>query len=60
METNGGEQITKLELKALLSHLGECVEDTDIDEMIKIAEVNGNGKIDSNNFFNAATKWFHK
>ena len=56
METNGGEQITKLELKALLSHLGECVEDTDIDEMIKIAEVNGNGKIDSNNFFNDATK----
>jgi Ca2+-binding EF-hand superfamily protein len=54
METNGGEQITKLELKALLSHLGECVEDTDIDEMIKIADVNG--KIDSNNFFNAATK----
>ena len=48
METNGSKQITKLELKALLSHLGECVEDTYIDEMIKIADVNG--KIDSNEF----------
>ena len=57
MDTNGDGQVTKEELKALLSQLGESVDDAVIDEMIKIADVNGDGKVDFNEFVKAATEW---
>jgi calmodulin len=50
MNTNGDVQVTKEELKALLSTLGESVDDAVIDEMIKIADLNGDGKVDFNEF----------
>ena len=56
MDTNGDGQVTKEELKALLSTLGESVDDADFDEMIKIADVNGDGKVDFNEFVKAATE----
>jgi Ca2+-binding EF-hand superfamily protein len=56
MDTNGDGQVTKEELKALLSQLGESVDDAVIDEMIKIADVNGDGKVDFNEFVKAATE----
>ena len=46
MDTNGDGQVTKEELKSLLSQLGETVDDAVIDEMIKIADVNGDGNPD--------------
>ena len=56
MDTTSDGQMNKQELKALLSQLGEAVEYAVIDEMIKIADVNGNGKIDFNQFVKAATE----
>ena len=56
MDTNGDGQVTKEELKSLLSQLGEAVDDSVIDEMIKIADVNGDGKVDFNEFVKAATE----
>jgi Ca2+-binding EF-hand superfamily protein len=56
MDTNGDGQVTKEELKSLLSQLGESVDDAVIDEMIKIADVNGDGKVDFNEFVKAATE----
>ena len=56
MDTYGDGQVTKEELKALLSTLGESVDDAVIDEMIKIADVNGDGKVDFNEFVKAATE----
>ena len=56
MDTNGDGQVTKEELKTLLSQLGESVDDAVIDEMIKIADVNGDGKVDFNEFVKAATE----
>ena len=55
-DTNGDGQVTKEELKSLLSQLGEAVDDSVIDEMIKIADVNGDGKVDFNEFVKAATE----
>ena len=60
MDTNGDGQVTKEELKSLLSQLGESVDDAVIDEMIKIADVNGDGKVDFNEFVKAATEWYIK
>ena len=56
MDTNNDGQVTKEELKSLLSQLGESVDDAVIDEMIKIADVNGDGKVDFNEFVKAATE----
>ena len=56
MDTNGDGQVTKDELKQLLAQLGEAVDDSVIDEMIKIADVNGDGKVDFNEFVKAATE----
>ena len=56
MDTNGDGQVTKEELKSLLSQLGESIDDAVIDEMIKIADVNGDGKVDFNEFVKAATE----
>jgi len=57
LDTNNDGQVTKEELKSLLSQLGESVDDAVIDEMIKIADVNGDGKVDFNEFVKAATEW---
>ena len=56
VDTNGDGQVTKEELKSLLSQLGESIDDAVIDEMIKIADVNGDGKVDFNEFVKAATE----
>jgi Ca2+-binding EF-hand superfamily protein len=56
LDTNNDGQVTKEELKSLLSQLGESVDDAVIDEMIKIADVNGDGKVDFNEFVKAATE----
>ena len=46
--TDGDVQVSRLELKTLHSKLDESVDDELIDEMIKIADLNGYGKIDFN------------
>jgi Ca2+-binding EF-hand superfamily protein len=56
IDTNDDGQNIKKKLKVLLSQLGEAVEHAVIDEMIKIANVNGDGKVDFNEFFKAATE----
>ena len=55
MDQNGDGQVTKDELKSLLSGLGEDVTDQMVDEMIAIADENGDGKVDFNEFVKAAT-----
>ncbi len=54
--TDGDVQVSRLELKTLHSKLDESVDDELIDEMIKIADLNGNGKIDFNEFVKANTE----
>ena len=60
IETNEGWQVNNEELKALLSQLWEAVDDAVIDEMIKIADLYKNGKLDINKFFMAVTERFYK
>ena len=55
MDTNKDGQVTKDELKALLKGLGEEVTDEVVDEMIKIADENGDGKVNFEEFCKAAT-----
>ena len=57
MDANGDGVVTKDELKTLLSGLGEEVTDEVVDEMINIADANGDGKIQFEEFCNAATQW---
>ena len=45
MDANGDGVVTKDELKNLLKGLGEEVTDDVVDEMMKIADENGDGKI---------------
>lgn len=45
MDSNGDGVVTRDELKALLKGLGEDVTDDIVDEMIKIADDNNDGKI---------------
>jgi Ca2+-binding EF-hand superfamily protein len=54
--TDGDVQVSRLELKTLHSKLDESVDDELIDEMIKIVDLNGDGKIDFNEFFKANTE----
>ena len=54
MDTNGDGFVTKDELKAMLSSLGEPVEDSVVNEMMAVADVNGDGKVDFNEFVNAS------
>ena len=46
MDTNKDGVVTKEELKTLLADLGEQVTDEVINEMISIADDNGDGKVD--------------
>ena len=55
MDTNGDGVVTKEELKNLLKGLGEEVNDEVVEEMIKIADENGDGKIQFDEFVKAAT-----
>ena len=45
MDANKDGVVTKEELKNLLKGLGEDVTDEVVDEMIKVADTNGDGKI---------------
>ena len=56
MDANKDGVVTKDELKNLLKGLGEDVTDEVVDEMIKIADENGDGKIQFDEFVKAATE----
>ena len=56
MDTNGDGFVTKDELKAMLSGLGEPVDDSVVDEMVAVADTNGDGKVDFNEFVAAANQ----
>jgi len=56
MDTNNDGQVTKEELKNLLSQLGESVDDAVIDTLIMICDVNGDDKVDFNEFVKAASE----
>ena len=55
MDENHDGQVTKEELKKLLQGLGEEVTDEIVDEMINIADENGDGKVNFDEFCKAAT-----
>ena len=55
MDTNGDGVVTKEELTKLLQGLGEEVGPDVVDEMISIADENGDGKIQFDEFVKAAT-----
>ena len=55
MDENKDGQVTKDELKKLLSGLGEEVTDEIVDEMINIADTDGDGKVNFEEFCKAAT-----
>ena len=50
MDSNGDGFVTKDELKAMLSSLGDAVEDSVVNEMMAVADLNGDGKVDFNEF----------
>tara|TARA_B110000305_G_C19061857_1_gene457470 strand:- start:258 stop:491 length:234 start_codon:yes stop_codon:yes gene_type:complete len=56
MDANKDGVVTKEELHNLLKGLGEDVTDEVVDEMIKIADDNGDGKIQFEEFVKAATE----
>ena len=55
MDANGDGVVTKDELRTLLKGLGEEVTDEVVDEMIAIADENGDGKVDFEEFVKAAS-----
>ena len=55
MDANGDGYVTKDELKAMLAGLGETVDEAVVNEMIAVADTNGDGKVDFNEFVAAAT-----
>ena len=55
MDENKDGTVSKEELKQLLSGMGEEVSDDVINEMISIADENGDGKVDFEEFVKAAT-----
>ena len=56
MDANKDGVVTKEELTTLLKGLGEDVTDEVVDEMIKIADENGDGKIQFEEFVKAASE----
>ena len=56
MDANKDGVVTKDELKTLLKGLGEEVTDEVVDEMINIADENGDGKVQFEEFVKAATE----
>ena len=56
MDENKDGQVTREELKKLLSGLGEEVTDEVVEEMINIADENGDGKVNFDEFCKAATE----
>ena len=56
MDANKDGVVTKEELTTLLKGLGEAVTDDVVDEMIKIADENNDGKIQFEEFVKAATE----
>ena len=54
MDANNDGVVTKEELRTLLKGLGEEVTDEVVDEMIAIADENGDGKVDFQEFVKAA------
>ena len=54
MDANKDGEVTKEELKALLKGLGEEVTDEVVDEMIAIADENGDGKVQFEEFCKAS------
>ena len=56
MDANKDGVVTREELTTLLKGLGENVTDDVVDEMIKIADENGDGKIQFEEFVKAATE----
>lgn len=56
MDANGDGFVSKDELKSMLSSLGEPVDDAVVDEMIAVADTNGDGKVDFNEFVAAASQ----
>ena len=54
MDANKDGFVTKDELKNLLKGLGEDVTDEVVDEMITIADTNGDGKVEFDEFCNAS------
>ena len=55
MDANKDGVVTKDELRTLLKGLGEDVTDEVVDEMINIADENGDGKVQFDEFVKAAT-----
>ena len=55
MDSNGDGFISKDELKSMLASLGEPVDEAVINEMIALADTNGDGKVDFNEFVAAAS-----
>jgi len=45
-DKDGSGTISAIELRAVLQHLGENLTDDDLDEMLKMADKNGDGNID--------------
>ena len=60
MDANGDGVVTKEELRTLLKGLGEEVTDEVVDEMIAIADENGDGKVDFEEFVKAAAAEWSK
>ena len=56
MDENKDGQVTKDELKKLLQGLGEEVTDEIVDEMINIADIDGDGKVNFEEFCKAANE----
>lgn len=56
MDANGDGVVEKSELKALLQGLGEDVNDDVVTEMMSLADVDGDGKVNFDEFVKAATQ----
>lgn len=55
-DTNGDGQLTKEELKTILSKLDKTIDGAVIDKLIEITDVNVKGKVDFNEFIKVASQ----